>query len=597
MPSSGPPRLVVKFLGFGFAVIVCVLGVVFALLSWQTRERLTRVVVQNIGASQRRFADLDARRRRERLLQARALAENPTLKAAIDTYHVESAAGAAPTGLLPTIEQELGKLQALMELPVLAVSDVRGTILASAGPNQADWPAGERLRVSAPDEEMPVEIVTARGPHVYSLTVVPVRVGADPIGAFLLGSPLDDAYARQLSTEAYTDVAILIDGRVVASSASAAMRQALERMALPASGSIAIAGQDYVVRRLSVVDSASVYAIGSVSAAAESEMVAATWVLVGIGACGLLLAAAGSWWLARTLARPINQLTDRLARMAQARDFAQPLPRSGVSQEFDMLADTFDRLRHAVSLAEAESEAAYLGVIGVLATALDARDPYTAGHSQRVADLSVSIAHEMGLPAHDVDTLRLGAMLHDIGKIGISDAILRKPGKLTAEEFEQIKQHPTLGARILKPLQFLSAHIEIVELHHERPDGRGYPYKLRGDAIPLFARIVHVADAFDAMTSARAYRPGLPVSEAMAELWRHAGSDFDVACVHAIAALPLDVLTDAMGDPHVWDAPGGRSLDRALLPFRGRPVLPEPALHVAALAEHGVCFTRTSLTI
>ena len=107
-----------------------------------------------------------------------------------------------------------------------------------------------------------------------------------------------------------------------------------------------------------------------------------------------------------------------------------------------------------------------------------------------------------------MDIIRLGALLHDIGKIGVADDILRKPGPLTAEEFEQIKRHPGLGARILRQVPFLAPHLPIVELHHERPDGKGYPFGLRGDDIPLAARIVHVADAFDAMTSARAYRPG-----------------------------------------------------------------------------------------
>jgi putative nucleotidyltransferase with HDIG domain len=227
--------------------------------------------------------------------------------------------------------------------------------------------------------------------------------------------------------------------------------------------------------------------------------------------------------------------------MAQNRDFAQPLPRSGGSRELDTLALTFDELRTAVALAESESEAAYLGVIGALATALDARDPYTAGHSQRVADLSVAIGRQMQLPNADIETLRLGALLHDIGKIGVSDAVLRKPGTLTPEEFEQIKLHPTLGARILRPLKFLDAQLAIVELHHERPDGRGYPHGLKGDEIPLFARIVHVADAFDAMTSARAYRAARPVAAAVAELWRLIGVDFDPQVVQAMAALPVAV--------------------------------------------------------
>jgi len=230
-----------------------------------------------------------------------------------------------------------------------------------------------------------------------------------------------------------------------------------------------------------------------------------------------------------------------------------------------------------VSLAEAESEAAYLGVIGALAAALDARDPYTAGHSQRVADLSVAIGRQMQLSDTDLETLRLGALLHDIGKIGVSDAILRKPGKLTAEEFEQIKLHPTLGARILKPLRFLDAQLAIVELHHERPDGRGYPHGLKGDEIPQFARIVHVADAFDAMTSARAYRSARSASAAMAELWRLIGVDFDPQAVQAIAALPVAVLEPGP-NAEATEAPEDRSLVGALVQF--------PTLPAATVGHH-----------
>ena len=265
--------------------------------------------------------------------------------------------------------------------------------------------------------------------------------------------------------------------------------------------------------------------------------------LVALAAGALSLAGLGSWWLARALASPIGQLRTTLAHMAEARDFEQPVLVSGASLELDELAETFDTLRKAVARAEAESEASYLGVIRTLAEALDARDPYTAGHSDRVAELSVAIGREMGLAAADVEALRIGALLHDIGKIGVSDAILRKPGALTQEEFEHIKLHPTLGARILKPLQFLSAQLLIVELHHERPDGRGYPHGLSGDQIPLAASIVHVADAFDAMTTARAYRRGRPISDAMEELLQYAGTDFDRRAVQAITSLSMAVLS------------------------------------------------------
>src|SRR5204863_4949272 len=167
------------------------------------------------------------------------------------------------------------------------------------------------------------------------------------------------------------------------------------------------------------------------------------------------------------------------------------------------------------------------------------RDPYTAGHSERVSALSVAIARALSLSEADIEVIRLGALLHDIGKIGVPDDVLRKPGALTEAEFDIIRQHPVLGARILRSVPFLEAHIPIVELHHERPDGRGYPHGLRGDEIPMHARIVHVADAYDAITSKRAYRGARPSGDALREIWRFAGTEFHAEVVAALAtALP-----------------------------------------------------------
>ena len=158
----------------------------------------------------------------------------------------------------------------------------------------------------------------------------------------------------------------------------------------------------------------------------------------------------------------------------------------------------------------------------------------------------MAVGRHMVLEQNELEVLRLGALLHDIGKVGVPDDVLRKPGALTAEEFEAIKLHPTLGARILRTVPFLAPHIPIVELHHERPDGNGYPHGLRGDEIPLLARIVHVTDAFDAMTSARAYRPARSTAEALRELWRCAGAEFDAEVVQALAgALPSVELSSA----------------------------------------------------
>jgi putative nucleotidyltransferase with HDIG domain len=242
-------------------------------------------------------------------------------------------------------------------------------------------------------------------------------------------------------------------------------------------------------------------------------------------------------WLARTLARPIDTLSRSLAALASSRDFDRPVARTGSSVEVDALTDTFNSLMSTVAAAEDETRGAYVGAIRALALALDARDPYTAGHSERVSTISVTVGRHMGLSEDDLDTLRLGALLHDIGKIGITDDVLRKPGPLTPLEYEAIKQHPVTGARILRSVAFLARHLPIVELHHERPDGKGYPYGRMGDEIPVLARIVHVVDAFDAMTSARAYRPPRSAAEALQELWRYAGSQFDADVVQALAAM------------------------------------------------------------
>jgi putative nucleotidyltransferase with HDIG domain len=258
---------------------------------------------------------------------------------------------------------------------------------------------------------------------------------------------------------------------------------------------------------------------------------------IALGA--FVLAGLASLWLARTIARPIDTLSGSLSVMTRARTFDNPLPASGDSLEVDTLTAAFNTMMHSVKTAEAETLSAYLGTIRALALALDARDPYTAGHSERVSAVSLAIGRCMSLDEAQLEVLRLGALLHDIGKIGISDQVLMKPGPLTADEYEIIKQHPGVGARILRSVPFLEPHIPIVELHHERPDGKGYPHGLHGPEIPLVASIVHVADAFDAMTSARAYRPARAASEGLRELWRCAGAQFDAQVVQALAqALP-----------------------------------------------------------
>lgn len=176
----------------------------------------------------------------------------------------------------------------------------------------------------------------------------------------------------------------------------------------------------------------------------------------------------------------------------------------------------------------------YMRTIKVLAQAIDARDHYTHSHSENVAKYAVVIAEDMGLSVKEIESLREACELHDLGKIGIIDDILSKPSGLTKEEFEQIKRHPAIGAQILEPLTFLSDVIEMVRQHHEHYDGSGYPDGRKGDDILIGARIIHLADAFEAMTSARAYRKTpLTKEQAIAEIKNNSGTQFDPKVVNS----------------------------------------------------------------
>mgnify|MGYP002336324668 CR=1 FL=1 len=178
--------------------------------------------------------------------------------------------------------------------------------------------------------------------------------------------------------------------------------------------------------------------------------------------------------------------------------------------------------------------------VQTLVHALEAKDAYTRGHSIRVSQYAVATASRMGFEGESLDGIRLGGELHDIGKIGTSESVLHKPGTLTADEFRQITEHPLLGERMLSPLAHESPDVlRIVRSHHERLDGRGFPDGLRGEKIPIEARIVAVADAFDAMTTRRPYRESRPPVDAMLELRRVAGTQLDPEAVEAfVAAFP-----------------------------------------------------------
>ena len=169
----------------------------------------------------------------------------------------------------------------------------------------------------------------------------------------------------------------------------------------------------------------------------------------------------------------------------------------------------------------------YLDALKALSKIIETRDPYTREHSERVTKYAIDIAREMGFSEEEIEVLRQSSLLHDIGKVGISDIILCKQGKLSPEEKELIRKHPEIGEEILKPLKLLHIAQPLIRYHHERYDGQGYPDGLSGEEIPIYARILAVADSYDAMISERPYRKSLSHEEAVKELIRNSGTQYD----------------------------------------------------------------------
>ena len=207
---------------------------------------------------------------------------------------------------------------------------------------------------------------------------------------------------------------------------------------------------------------------------------------------------------------------------------------SELAENFNKMAADIEEFIEKLKEAAEENRELFIGSIRMLAAAIDEKDPYTRGHSGRVAKYSTLIGQQLGLSTEELDKLRISALLHDVGKIGVEDRVLKKPGALTPEEFTLMKQHTVKGANIMRPVSQLKEVLPGIELHHEHIDGRGYPYGLSGPQIPLMARIIGVADTLDAMTTNRPYQTAMDLDYAMERIRALAGTKFDSVVVNAL---------------------------------------------------------------
>jgi putative nucleotidyltransferase with HDIG domain len=243
---------------------------------------------------------------------------------------------------------------------------------------------------------------------------------------------------------------------------------------------------------------------------------------------------------ARRLSRPITRLADSTRAVAVGQygasvEVTGTAEIADLSENFNIMSasirDAFERVQKAAR----ENQELFIASIRALAAAIDAKDPYTRGHSERVARYSSAIAKELALPTEEARKVRLSALLHDVGKIGVDDRIIRKPTALTDEEFDLMKAHPVKGAAIMEAIPQMADIIPGMKYHHEKWEGGGYPEGLKGEQIPLQARIVAVADAFDAMTTTRPYQKAMEVSYVLERLREMSSKRFDGQVVEALA--------------------------------------------------------------
>jgi putative nucleotidyltransferase with HDIG domain len=515
-------------------------AVVLAVSFWAVRGTVMSTVRDGLRASVREnqvaLAREQARNetRNRRLLQG--VAENPTLKAGLQLLATERSAKDQARN---TVQDQLSEMCDSLSFDFSMISGAEGEPLIAVVRDSGGFTPVNAIRLRPPEQGF-----FSADDRLYEVSSVPIYEAGAQVATLTVGGRFD-------ITRFGVPAVLLHKGTVIAAQtrdlAPAQIEKALGTcgpaadcevniqeqaylslpLGLTAVGLTAGSGGDgYTLRSLQNVDAAS---------APLRALLQKLFLVAGFVALGAMLGI--SALTSRSIARPLAHVADHLRRSAATGELPEFPETQGGVQEIRDLTEGFNHAAKAVREVRDRLTRAYVQFVGSLAQALDARDAYTAGHSRRVSEYSCAIAKAMNLPEHDLETIRVGALLHDLGKIGISDLVLQKPGRLTPEEEQLIRQHPVIGKRILENVQGLAAYLGIVELHHENWNGTGYPHGLKGEETPLLARIVKVADAYDAMTSDRPYRRGMSHAEAFAVLKSVAGSQMDASVVEAFTLL------------------------------------------------------------
>jgi HD-GYP domain-containing protein (c-di-GMP phosphodiesterase class II) len=496
---------------------------------WFIQQRVQHTVRGGLRSSLREAHMSMARLRRESELQnsrfLRIVAENPPLKAGLQLLLVHPQS--VPARL--TLEDQLREIAATLRFDFLVVSNSDGAPLAGIVRIDDQLIGMDISRLKPPQQGF-----FTMGTNTYQLNSFPIDSNEENIGILSIGERFD-------LSEFSTPTILAQNGKVlrfsVPNASPSEVESAIAKCETQAECETQIAGETYMTLASDTVNFGDGYtlrslqSVDSISRPVQS-VVREVFLIATLGA--LAAAAALSAFSSRSIVRPIATVVSSLRQSEATGSLPSFQSNPATIHEIRELIESFSRAASALRESRENLQQAYIEFIGSLAGALDARDDYTAGHSRRVSEYSCAIAAALNISGGELEVIRIGALLHDIGKIGVTDSVLRKPSKLTSEEMAQVQQHPTIGRRILEGVRGFQQYLPIVELHHENWDGTGYPLHLADLRVPLCARITHVADAYDAMTSARSYRSALSHEAAVRELKRCAGTQFDPEVVEAL---------------------------------------------------------------
>lgn len=526
------------------AFILCFLP--FAILlttSFWMIQRFVQLTVRDglhnsLRESQVAIANIHAKGDLQNSRFLRVAGENTSLKAGMELL----IANPQSTDAKSTVEDQLRELGEHMGFDFLLVSAPNGKPLAGvARQGSPKAHTGQLIPLDTSHLDKSRSGFLLLDSRIFQVASVPVDVNDENIGGLSVGEFFD-------FSDLTTQVVLVHNGAVIESNipnvSSHDLGSALAACGLPAECDLRLNGTNWISLPIdSYGNGFTLLSLDNVDLAARPIQSRLHGLFLELAFASVLIAFLSSIGSSSSIVNPIAAVVSHLRNAVRTGKLREIDSEPSSIVEIQELAEIYNQAAVSVRSAGERLESAYFQFVGSLANALDARDQYTAGHSRRVSELSCAAASALQLPAADIERIRIGALLHDIGKIGVSDSILQKPGRLTDEEFAQVKQHPVIGRKILEGVHGFADYLAAVELHHENWDGTGYPIGQSQNETPIDARIIHVADAYDAMTTNRSYRRGMTHEKAISILLENSGIQFDPEIVDAFVKLPREVLT------------------------------------------------------